>query len=158
MRIPSIHAALAVANAVGLSDVLSGQIPLSAEGLLQEVEVPNLKVLTSGASPENPYELLDPVRIAPIADQIRGQFDTIVVDTPPILRTGDALKLSTIADATIFVVEAGKTDQRQATWAKRLLTNVGAHVAGVVLNRASVGSEEYYYYGRYSQKEARSAS
>jgi capsular exopolysaccharide synthesis family protein len=157
MRIPSIHAALAMANAVGLSDVLSGQILLSAEGLLQEVEVPNLKVLTSGASPENPYELLDPVRIAPIADQIRGQFDTIVIDTPPILRTGDALKLSTIADATIFVVEAGKTDQRQATWAKRLLTNVGAHVAGVILNRASIGSEEYYYYGRYSQKEARSA-
>ena len=57
------------------------------------------------------------------------------------------------------VVEAGRTEQRQASWAKRLLTNVGARVAGVVLNRAITDTEEYYYYygtgANRSRKEAR---
>ena len=59
----------------------------------------------------------------------------------------------------MFVVEAGRTEQRQASWAKRLLTNVGARVGGVVLNRAVTESEEYYYYygsaSGQSRKEAR---
>jgi Mrp family chromosome partitioning ATPase len=58
-------------------------------------------------------------------------------------------------------VESGRTDLRQATWAKRLLQNVGARVAGVILNRAVSETEEYYYYYGYStpgrRKEARSA-
>jgi Mrp family chromosome partitioning ATPase len=86
-------------------------------------------------------------------------FDIVVFDTPPILRTGDALKISTVADQSLFVVEAGRTEQRQASWAKRLLTNVGARVSGVVLNRAVTDTEEYYYYygtgGGQSRKEAR---
>ena len=58
----------------------------------------------------------------------------------------------------MFVVEAGRTEQRQASWAKRLLTNVGARVTGVVLNGAVTEAEEYYYYytnAGSSHKEAR---
>jgi len=146
MRVPAIHSSLGLPNDTGLSAVLAGQATLATEGILQPVEVPNLQVLTSGIAPENPYELLDPARIASAAGQMREQFDVIVVDTPPVLRTGDALKVSSVADAVLFVVESGKTDQRQATWAKRLLTNVNAKVAGAVLNRAQRESEEYYYY------------
>ena len=69
------------------------------------------------------------------------------------------LKISSIADQTVFVVEAGRTEQRQASWAKRLLTNVGARVTGVVLNGAVTEAEEYYYYystgGASNRKEAR---
>ena len=159
MRVPSIHTCLTLPSSPGLSEVLAGSVQLSAEGVLQDSEVPNLKVLPCGVQPESPYELLDPSRTGPIAAQLRELFDIVVFDTPPILRTGDALKISTIADQSLFVVEAGRTEQRQASWAKRLLTNVGARVSGVVLNRAVTETEEYYYYygtgvGQ-SRKEAR---
>jgi capsular exopolysaccharide synthesis family protein len=159
MRVPSIHTCLTLPSSPGLSEVLAGSVQLSAEGVLQDSEVPNLKVLPCGVQPESPYELLDPSRTGPVAAQLRELFDIVVFDTPPVLRTGDALKLSTIADQSLFVVEAGRTEQRQASWAKRLLTNVGARVSGVVLNRAIVDTEEYYYYygtgvGQ-SRKEAR---
>jgi capsular exopolysaccharide synthesis family protein len=159
MRVPSIHTSLTLPSSPGLAEVLTGAVQLTGEGVLQESEVPNLKVLACGVQPESPYELLDPSRTGPVASQLREQFDVVVFDTPPILRTGDALKLSTIADQTLFVVESGRTEQRQASWAKRLLSNVGARVSGVVLNRAVTESEEYYYYYGSrtggSRKEAR---
>jgi capsular exopolysaccharide synthesis family protein len=159
MRVPSIHTSLTLPSSPGLSEVLAGSVQLNAEGLLQDSEVPNLKVLPCGVQPESPYELLDPTRMGPIAAQMREMFDIVVFDTPPILRTGDALKISTVADQSLFVVEAGRTEQRQASWAKRLLTNVGARVSGVVLNRAVTDTEEYYYYygtgAGQSRKEAR---
>jgi capsular exopolysaccharide synthesis family protein len=159
MRVPSIHASLTLPSSPGLSEVLSGAVPVTAEGVLQDCEVANLKVLVCGVQPESPYELLDPTRTGPLAAQLREQFEVIVFDTPPVLRTGDALKISSIADQTVFVVEAGRTEQRQASWAKRLLTNVGARVTGVVLNGAVTEAEEYYYYytsgAGASRKEAR---
>jgi capsular exopolysaccharide synthesis family protein len=159
MRVPSIHTSLTLPSSPGLAEVLAGAVQVNAEGVLQECEVPNLKVLACGVQPESPYELLDPSRTGPIAAQLRELFDVVVFDTPPILRTGDALKISTLADQTVFVVEAGRTEQRQASWAKRLLTNVGARVSGVVLNRSVTETEEYYYYyssaSGQSRKEAR---
>ncbi len=159
LRVPSVHTAMMLPNAAGLSELLAGAAQLDSEGILQTLEIPNLTVITSGVSVDNPYELLDPARVGPIVAQMRQQFDAVVIDTPPVLRTGDALKMAGSADAVLFVIESGKTDTRQATWAKRLLQNVGARVSGVILNRAISDTEEYYYYygaaGR--RKEARSA-
>ncbi|HEV3027184.1 MAG TPA: polysaccharide biosynthesis tyrosine autokinase, partial [Planctomycetota bacterium] len=159
MRVPSIHTSLTLPSSPGLSEVLAGTVQSTDEGVLQGTEVPNLSVLPCGVQPESPYELLDPSRLGPMTAQLRELFDVIVFDTPPVLRTGDALKISTVAEQTLFIVEAGRTEQRQASWAKRLLANVGARVAGVVLNRAVTETEEYYYYygsaTGQSRKEAR---
>jgi len=139
--------------------VLAGTVQATDEGVLRGTEVPNLTVLTCGVQPESPYELLDPSRLGPMTAQLRETFDVIVFDTPPVLRTGDALKISTVAEQTVFVIEAGRTEQRQAAWSKRLLANVGARIAGAVLNRAVTDAEEYYYYygagSGQSRKEAR---
>lgn len=159
MRVPSIHTSLMLPSSPGLSEVLAGTVQPSDEGLFQATEVPNLNVLPCGVQPESPYELLDPSRLGPMTAQLREMFDVIIFDTPPVLRTGDALKISTVAEQSLFVIEAGHTEQRQASWAKRLLANVGARMAGAVLNRAVTDTEEYYYYygtaTGQSRKEAR---
>ena len=159
MRVPSVHTSLTLPSSPGLSEVLAGTVQSTDEGVLQGTEVPNLSVLPCGVQPESPYELLDPSRLGPMTAQLREMYDVIVFDTPPVLRTGDALKISTVAEQTLFVIEAGRTEQRQAAWAKRLLANVGARIAGAVLNRAVTETEEYYYYygsaTGQSRKEAR---
>jgi Mrp family chromosome partitioning ATPase len=131
---------------MGLSDLLAGTADLSTEGLLQDIQVPSLKVVTSGPTPENPYELLDPSRVGPVGVNLRAPFDAVVIDSPPLLRTGDALKFVPIVDQTLFVIKADSTDVRQATWAKKLLVNVSARIAGVVLNGTREGTGEYYTY------------
>jgi Mrp family chromosome partitioning ATPase len=88
---------------------------------------------------------------------MREQFDVIVIDTPPVLVAGDALKLASAADAGVFVIEAGRTDVRQATWAKRLLQSVNAKMAGALLNRAASASQEYYPYYYTPRRTAHTA-
>jgi capsular exopolysaccharide synthesis family protein len=159
MRVPSIHTSLTLPSSPGLSEVLAGTVQATDEGVLRGTEVPNLTVLPCGVQPESPYELLDPSRLGPMTALLREMFDVIIFDTPPVLRTGDALKISAVAEQSIFVIEAGRTEQRQAAWAKRLLANVGARISGAVLNRAVTDTEEYYYYygagSGHSRKEAR---
>ena len=71
MRVPSIHTSLTLPSSPGLSEVLAGSVALNGEGVLQDSEVPNLRVLACGVQPESPYELLDPSRTGPIAAQMR---------------------------------------------------------------------------------------
>ena len=158
LRAPAIHVELGLVNEAGFADLLSGRALLDQPGLIQDVpELPGMKVLASGITPENPYELLDPARIAPAAAAMREQFDVVVIDTPPVLVAGDALKLASAADAGVFVIEAGRTDVRQATWAKRLLQSVNAKIAGALLNRAASESQEYYPYYYTPRRTAHTA-
>lgn len=160
MRIPGLHSLLGVPNGPGLAELLAGRIEGTMNQVLHDAPVPNLKVLTSGLARNNPYELLDLSRLQPVLATLRQQGEAIIIDSPPVLQTGDALKISSVVDGVIFVVEAGRTDQRQATWAKRLLENVGAKVVGGVLNKAAIESDQYYYYysyRNYYKKESRQA-
>ncbi len=148
---PGIHPSFGIERGVGLADLLAGLAMPATPGIFIDTQLPTLKLLTVGNADANPYEVLDPARILPIAGQLREQFDAVVIDSPPILGAGDALKFSGAADAVLFVIEAGKTDVRQATWAKRLLASVNAKVAGALLNRA--GEAMAYYSYNYSRTE-----
>ena len=151
LRNPAVHASFGLERGIGLADLLAGRAMPASTGIFLDTQLPTLKLLTAGSANENPYEILDPARILPIAGQLREQFDAVVIDTPPILGAGDALKFSGAADAVLFVLEAGKTDVRQATWAKRLLASVNARVAGALLNRA--GETMAYYSYNYARSD-----
>lgn len=158
MRVPSVHNAFRLNNTVGFSDLLQGTIPFEPEtaGFAQEAGLPNLHVCVSGTRPDNPYALLDAQRLEVVLEAAKQHYDIVLLDSPPILRTGDALKIAAQADSTLLVIESGRTDMREATWAKRLLENVGAKMAGVLLNKAGGAREQYYYYYSYYAYRPRS--
>jgi polysaccharide biosynthesis transport protein len=151
LRNPAIHSSFSLERSTGLADLLGGAAMPATPGLFVDTQLPTLKILTSGSPNDNPYEVLDPARILPVAGQLRELFDALVIDSPPILGAGDALKFSGAADAVLFVIESGRTDVRQATWAKRLLASVNAKVAGALLNRA--GETMAYYHYNYTRTE-----
>lgn len=161
LRIPAIHTFLNVSNTIGLTEIIGGNAPArdilrqaigeASESnpfgdAIQDCGIPRLKVITSGERPASPHSLLETQRLAEIFEALGSQFDYIIVDSPPLLMTGDALKMSAVADATIFVIEAGKIDQKEALWAKHLLASINATVSGVILNKSNTPREQYYYY------------
>ena len=77
--------------------MMTGRIITPSVSEPATIDVPNLKILTSGKTPDNPYEILDAARLIPLISHLRNQFDAIVIDSAPVLRTGDALKLSLTA-------------------------------------------------------------
>ena len=83
---------------------------------------------------------------------MQGRFDRVILDSPPIVPVTDGVVLSTLVDGTILVVRAFKTTKDLARHALRALVDVGANMAGTVLNAVNLNKSEYkyshYYYYR----------
>ncbi|WP_461672896.1 CpsD/CapB family tyrosine-protein kinase [Priestia megaterium] len=147
LRKPTAHYTFRLENHSGLTNVLTRQSSLGQA--VQETEVLDLFVLTSGPIPPNPSELLASDQMAELLKEMKQQFDMIIFDTPPILAVADAQILANQVDASILVVSSGKTEKEAGLKAKELLVHAKSKLLGAVLNnrKADSGSYYYYYYG-----------
>jgi exopolysaccharide transport family protein len=154
LRRPSIHKTLGMGPRSGLSNVLTGSATLE-QAITRSPILPNLSVLPAGTPPPNPAELLASTNMRDVLDQLRGQFDHIVVDTPPTLSVTDAVVLSPRADAIVLVIRSGQTTKQALRRSRDILMQVNAKVSGVLLNAVDLSSPDYYYYYEYQGKYAR---
>lgn len=152
MRRSMVQEYLKLDGSVGLSTVLSGAVPLSEA--LQETTFPGLTVLTAGATPPNPSELLASQAAKKLLAELRGQFDYVIVDSSPLLAVTDGTLLAANADGALLLARYGKTRRDQLTHASEALSNVGAALLGAVFtmtptrNSSSYAGSYYYYYGK----------
>lgn len=151
MRRPKIAEHLGIEGAVGLSNVLAGQV--GAEDVLQRWGRHELSVLPTGAIPPNPSELLGSQRMVELLAQMRERFDTVLIDTPPLLPVTDAAVTAARADGAILIVRAGRTSRTQVQAGRRALDTVDARLLGCVISMVSRAQEGYYYY-RAEQRKA----
>ena len=110
-----------------------------------------LYLLPSGGLPPNPAELLGGNRMREFMAELGGQFELLVLDTPPLLAAADGAILGTEADGVVVVVKAGSTELSAARQAVSQLSSVGAKVVGAVLNDPDGKVPKYgaYYYYEY---------
>jgi len=151
LRRPSVHKTLGMGPRSGLSNVLTGSATMQ-QTITTSPILPNLFILPAGTPPPNPAELLASSNMRDLLAELRQQFDHIVIDTPPTLSVTDAVVLSPRADATILVIRSGQTTKQALRRARDILTQVNAHVAGVLLNAVDLTSPDYYYYYEYQGK------
>jgi exopolysaccharide transport family protein len=154
LRRPSIHKTLGMGPRSGLSNVLTGSATL-AQAITRSPILPNLSVLPAGTPPPNPAELLASPNMRQVLDELRGQYDHIVVDTPPTLSVTDAVVLSPRADAIVLVIRSGQTTKQALRRSRDILMQVNAKVSGVLLNAVDLSSPDYYYYYEYQGKYSR---
>jgi len=143
LRRPSCHKMLAIANHLGLTEVLTGMCSL--DGLIHNTAIEDLYLLSSGKIPPNPSELLGSARMLELLAELQERFDCIVIDSPPIIPVTDAMLLATKVDGVI-VIAAKQSHRQQVKLAVSRLNQVNAHVFGVVLNKAEWGDGLYYQY------------
>ncbi len=153
LRRPSIHKTLGMGPRSGLSNVLTGSTTLE-QAITRSTILPNLFILPAGTPPPNPAELLASTNMRDMLEQLREQYDHIVVDTPPSLSVTDAVVLSPRADAVVLVIRSGKTTKQALRRARDILAQVNAKVVGVLLNAVDLSSPDYYYYYEYQGKYA----
>ena len=87
-----------------------------------------------------------------VLEELREQYDHIVVDTPPTLSVTDAVVMSTRADAVVLVIRCGQTTKQALRRARDILLQVNARVSGILLNAVDLDSPDYYYYYEYQGK------
>lgn len=147
MRRPMLDKYLNLVGAVGLSSVLSGQASLSE--VLQESSFARLTVLTSGASPPNPSELLGTLAAKKVLSELRAQFDYVIVDSSPLLAVTDAAVLANNSDGVLVMARFGHSKRDQLAHAIGNLADVGAPILGAVLTMTPARGKSSQYYGYY---------
>ncbi len=156
MRRPQIGNVLgAKDDHLGLSSLVAGEVAL--EQSFFTVEGSELRVLPSGRVPENPLELLSSHQFIDVLEQLKRLFQVIVIDSAPVQMVSDALILSTLSTAVLYVVKADETPYQVARQGIRRLHRVDAPILGVALNQLDVVKADRYYgeysgYGRYYRK------
>ncbi len=153
LRRPRVHAVFSRPQEPGLSNVLVGTARMS--DAVRMTHVPNLYVLASGHIPPNPAELLSSSKYLETLDELRQQFDWIILDAPPVMAVTDAAILSNSATGVVFVVGAEMTSKRNAGAAVEHLQAARAKFIGAVLNRVDLTRHSYYYSPYYRKDYAK---
>ena len=143
LRRPRVSEYLGLESIVGLTTVLIGRAEL--DDVIQPWGDAGLDVVTSGAIPPNPAELLQSKAMKSLLDILRERYDVVIVDCPPMLPVADASLLASQADGAILIVRHGKSTKDQAAQARQRLDSVGAALLGTVLNFVPARAKGYGY-------------
>ena len=156
LRRPKMARLLKINNPVGLSNVLMDPF-LLGEAIMSS-GLPNLDILLSGDIPPNPSELLSSPRMERLLAAVRGKYDIIILDTPPVNMVIDAVVLAPLTDGVLFVVRSNHSERGAVIHAVEQMEYAKAKILGFVLNGVDLESTSYGYdrhryrrygYGRY---------
>lgn len=144
-----------VKNATGLSEVLTGQAKL--QECIYATQFENLHVLFSGKFPPNPVELLNGKYFEKVIEAVKGVYDYMIIDTPPLGMVIDAAVVASNCDSAIMVIGSNNVKYTQAQEVVGQLEKSGCNVLGVVFNNANKKTKAYYrrsnHYGYYYSKK-----
>ena len=131
----------------GLTSFLSGNAELS--DVICDTTVDNLMVIPAGQVPPNPTSLIQNDNFKSMIETVRGLYDYVIIDTPPLGLVIDAAILAHHSDASLLVVKAGADKRRTITKLKEQLEQSGSVFLGVILNKYDIHLDKYGSYGSY---------
>ncbi|MBP9217125.1 MAG: polysaccharide biosynthesis tyrosine autokinase [Agitococcus sp.] len=131
----------------GLSNLVAGTA--TQEDCILHMEDANIDVLTSGLIPPNPSELLSSHKFADLLRKFAQEYDRVIIDSPPTLLVSDALVMSKVVDAVVYVIRSDVTAHQVARTGVNRLLAAKAPIIGVILNKVNMKKASQYY-GAYS--------
>jgi capsular exopolysaccharide synthesis family protein len=154
MRRPRLHRVFGLTGSKGLTDLLRSEKPIDQypiESLVHPTEVPGLYVLPGGSGAVNISNLLYSPRMPELLERLRSEFDTVLIDSPPMLQIPDARVLGRMADGVVLVVRAGQTRRDSAVTASQRFAEDHTRVLGTILNHwdprnSNAGYDGYHEY------------
>ena len=144
LRRPRMHKIFGISSEIGLSSFLTGT---TKENVVQQITAENIFLIPSGPIPPAPAELLGSAKMKQFVKQLAGDFDFILLDSPPVQSVTDSLELSQHVDGTIIVVRAGKTTNEEMESGMKKLHDVQTRFLGFVINGMKSQDMGKYYYG-----------
>jgi non-specific protein-tyrosine kinase len=148
LRRPNVARTLGLVQDAGLTTVMIGRATL--DEVMQSAG--SFSVLTSGAIPPNPAEMLGSEQFRTVVRALADRFDHVVVDTAPVLPVADTPAMAPAMDGYLLVARCGKTSRSQIADAVHALRSVDATMLGGILNMtAARGDSDHYAYG-YSHR------
>ena len=153
MRKPQVSYTFKLDSSVGLSELLSGVVDMDdcPELCRQKTAYENLEIIAAGAIPPNPAELISGHRMKKLFEKLKGEYDYILIDTPPSLVVTDALLYKDVVDGYVIVVRANRTRSDSTARLLERFKQVNARVIGFILNDRIQKASKYKSYADYGQ-------
>ncbi|HWP39621.1 MAG TPA: polysaccharide biosynthesis tyrosine autokinase, partial [Tepidisphaeraceae bacterium] len=148
-RKPAQHRIFELDKTQGLSSVLAGQASLGQ--VIRQTPIAGLHVLPCGPIPANPSEILNSQTFADLLQELCGQYDHVLLDSPPVMPVTDARILAASCDATLLALRAERSTRKGALYTRDMLRDVGANILGVVVNDVPRKKGIYGYYYSYGE-------
>ncbi len=124
---------------------------LTLDECIQKAPSPLLDVIPRGPITIGTTDLLVQPVFAKLMEELRGKYDQVIVDTPPVLGLSETSSLQNMVDGVVFVVRAEVTSRKDVVDAVTILRKAGAHMFGIVLNDLDLDKvSNYYNYYYYS--------
>jgi capsular exopolysaccharide synthesis family protein len=149
LRKPKMHKYFSIEGAVGLTNLLIGQV--KPNDVIQRWGRKHLDLLPAGQVPPNPSELLGSEAMKKFLIKAEKDYDLVLIDSAPLLPVTDAAILSKLTGGVALVVAVGKTTKPQLSAALGHVETVGGRVLGFIMNKIPTKGVDAYRY-RYSYK------
>ena len=151
MRKPQIHHRMGIDNLSGLSNLLTDEKLEWSSVVSNVANHPGWDILTAGREPPDPPRLLSSKRMAQLMNDIgeNGNYDLVIIDTPPALGLADAALVAEQVDGLLMVVSLRRVPRDMPAMAIRRIKEAGAPVLGVITNSRQLrrGGENQTNYG-----------
>lgn len=148
LRRGRIHQVANISNERGMTGFLTGRESL--DDCLAKSETDNLWVIPRGPVLPGSTELLNTPVFSTALEKLKGEFDRIILDTPPVLGLSETAFLHQHAEGVVLVVRSRRTRRSDVEDAFHALGKLGAHFYGFVLNGVDFSKKanlyQYYYY------------
>ncbi len=145
VRRATVHQLMKARNDVGLMDVLTEAVPV-ASVIKKDDKLADVDFMTAGRYVSDSVEVFQSKRMAELLQELRGQYDLIILDTPPVLALSDTKALAQRAEATLLLVRWKKTTQNAVAEAIRELKEISIQVDGAVLTQVDLAKYQRYDY------------
>ncbi len=163
LRRPTQHRLAGRSREPGLGDVLLGQKAI--DDVIQREVFPGLDFVPSGGSGNFTLSLIHANRLREIITTLKGRYDLVVFDSPPIIGVSDASVLMRSVDAAVLLIQYRRNPQSMVLRAQQIVAGLQTPLIGVVLNQvpANAGGDygyytnNYAYYGERAEKAAERA-
>jgi tyrosine-protein kinase Etk/Wzc len=155
LRRGHLHEYLGVERKNGLSEFISGEIPIGQA--LHQTTIKGLTLIPTGTIPPNPAELLLHKRFANCLSVLTPRYDHIIIDSPPILAVTDATIIGQMVGGTLMVLKAGEHPMREIEQAVKRMKQAEVNLRGILFNDVNVQSQRYgagKYSYQYSYKKS----
>lgn len=149
MRKPNVHRSLGVANTKGLIDYCSGSASLD-QVLVKNFRA-NLDVLPAGGHAVAPTRLLNGRRFADLVEELRGRYERVILDSPPLAPVSDAMIMIPQVDGVLYTLLFNHVRLKGARFCVHRLQETKVSCLGAVLNGLDLGLSDYYYAEYYDK-------
>lgn len=158
LRRPMVHNVFELDRNNGASDYLSDD-SVSIDSVIKSSAVENLSIITSGAIPPNPSELIASNRTDQMIKELKERFDFVLFDMPPVIAVTDSMIMAKKVDMLILVIRVNNTEKAVVQRTKSMLENININISGIVVNgivheKYYRGYSYYYYYYYYYYGES----